>query len=152
MLQLAATSSQFPPVGVDHPVLELLSSLETGLDVIEVIVLHVFDRLSYSRYQTVSCPDSALSLDECWIRPESQCRSHSHGYHRRGQTHGTVRLRCGDEPNNATLSSSSSSASGQRCARVVQSAAEIKASSANCENLNWFVCEAKPEIIHDVQS
>ena len=107
-------------------------------------LLFFVDRLSYNRYQAISCPDSALSLDECWVRPESQCRSS--GYYSHRHTHGTVRLRCGDEPNNATLSSS-----GQRCARGVQSAASVKASSANCENLHWFVCEAKPEIIHDVR-
>ena len=53
--------------------------------------------------------------------------------------HGYVALKCGGKAN---------SEEEKICPTVAQTSAEIKASIAECGDLNWFVCEAKPEIVY----
>ena len=78
----------------------------------------------------VFCNGDEYSLDECIVQPSYSCSS------RYGQ--GTVRISC---KNNTSI---------PPCKRVVQTANGTVASQANCNNLGWFVCKSKPEIIHDI--
>ena len=111
---------------------------------VQVLLLSRASRYDRTGFVNVSCGGEEFSLDECTITEMSSCHS-KYIYDRRSYESGTVRVTCGTNSITAPPPSRP-----RKCHSITQSKTAIRSSSADCEKLRWFICEAKPEILHDI--